>query len=209
LPRTLRVVGPGRVIYRGVLYELVERPRRVQRRRLRQAVAFYTDEERRIRPITPRQGRPVPRAEARIEPLQAPRPPPPTRERLTIDPLVREKYEEWLRQFHEDRARGSKRPMLPIGALQRYYETRKAAFIEAGGSPDAFDEGFDKVDMSVAVDGWRDLDSELRRHNIWARSQEEEIQRIREKAMEHEKREREIEKLIEQYERDIEAGLIK
>ena len=53
-----------------------------------------------------------------------------------IDPLVRDKYYEWVRYSRRWRSR----KILPIGALQKYYESRKAAFVAEGGTPDQFDD---------------------------------------------------------------------
>jgi len=83
------------------------------------------------------------------------------RRKLTISPLVNKKFYEWLRS---SRSKIFKRKMLPIAGLQRYYQKRKDAYVAQGGSPDAFDQAFDDVDISVAVDGWSSLDAELAKH---------------------------------------------
>ena len=83
------------------------------------------------------------------------------RRKLTINPLVSKKFYEWLRS---SRSKIFKRKMLPIAGLQRYYQKRKDAYVARGGSPDAFDQAFDEVDISVAVDGWSSLDAELAKY---------------------------------------------
>jgi len=152
---------------------------------------FYTDESGRVRPITapsPEQRleerkrelenkimQPqieAPKAEApKAETPRPPIPPAPPSYRsskskitgpLIIDPLVRTKYKEWLQATKNWR----NRKMLPIGSLQKYYESRREAFVAEGGDADVFDDLFYRIDMAQAVDGWLDLDKELKKHFI-------------------------------------------
>jgi hypothetical protein len=83
------------------------------------------------------------------------------RRRLIISPLVNKKFDEWLRS---SRSKVFERKMLPIAGLQRYYQKRKDAYVAREGSPDAFDQAFDDMDISVAVDGWSSLDAELAKY---------------------------------------------
>ncbi|MFI5450426.1 MAG: hypothetical protein ACHQ03_11755 [Candidatus Bathyarchaeia archaeon] len=120
--------------------------------------------------------------------------------RYRISPIVRRMYDVWYRQFARDRQFEEKRKLLPVGALQKWYEFRKAAFGAKGGDPDVFDDKLDDLDVAIASDSWHDLDSELERHNLYqdALTAKEIVQKAREE-MREEKR---IEKMTEQYEKD-------
>jgi hypothetical protein len=48
---------------------------------------------------------------------------------LRIDRVVRRKFEEWKRKYDQKKLLGKKPKMLPIGALERYYMSRKAVFV--------------------------------------------------------------------------------
>jgi hypothetical protein len=126
------------------------------------------------------------------------------RRKLTISPLVNKKFYEWLRS---SRSKIFKRKILPVGGLQRYYERRKADYVSRGGSPDAFDQAFDDVDISVAVDEWSSLDAELAKHlheDIGKREEDTTAKELKEKIKSYEEQEREIEKKYAQYVADIE-----
>jgi hypothetical protein len=185
---------------------------RIPEKYLTKVIAFYTDEQKRIRPITAKKEQVQELKERREEIKQrieeakrsrtealveTPKVPAFRKRKLEIDPLVRDKYYEWVRYSR----RWHNRKMLPIGALQKYYESRKAAFVAEGGSPDLFDDAFDKLDMAQAVDSFVDLDKELSKHLIFTykkgeRLSQREIERM---IREREEEERRLEKLYKQY----------
>ena len=179
----------------------------------RRIVGFYTDEEGRVRPITARKEQiqvqelkerkeEIKRKieEAKREEVSVERPagvPAFKKRKLEIDPIVRDKYYEWVRYSR----RWQNRKMLPIGGLQKYCESRKAAFVAEGGDPDVFDDAFDKIDMEQAVDSWTDLDKELSKHLVFKYRKDEKLSRkeINEMIREHEEEERRIEELWREY----------
>jgi len=174
-------------------------------------IGFYTDESRRIRPIT---APPEQRLEERrheIESKIVSRPPPPTASTpskpsrfrgLIIDPVVRTKYKEWLQASE----RWRNRKMLPIGSLQKYYESRKDAFVAEGGDADVFDDRFYHIDMAQAVDGWLDLDRELQKHFVTAptKSQSQMEKEMLERYRAHLEEEKRIQELYEEYVKSFE-----
>jgi hypothetical protein len=128
------------------------------------------------------------------------------RRKLAISPLVSKKFYEWLRS---SRSKIFKRKMLPIAGLQRYYQKRKDAYVARGGSPDAFDQAFDDVDIAVAVDGWSSLDAELAKHlheDIGKREEAPTAKELKEMVKSHEEQEREIDEKYAQYVADLEKG---
>jgi hypothetical protein len=187
---------------------------RIPEKYRQKVIAFYTDPQRRIRPITVsskqiQEFKLKERKEEIKERIEVAKKkgsfersiqtgvPAFRKRKLEIDPLVMDKYYEWVRYSR----RWQNRKMLPIGALQKYYESRKAAFIAEGGSPDLFDDAFDKLDMAQAVDSWADLDKELSKHLIFTykkgeRLSQREIERM---IREREEEERRLEELYKQY----------
>ncbi|MHB8567310.1 MAG: hypothetical protein ACYC7D_10405 [Nitrososphaerales archaeon] len=106
----------------------------------------------------------IPRQEFHVEPQKEVR----SKRELRIDPIVKGLYQHWLGNYRHAKAEGSKRKLLPIGSLEKYYQARKKAFEVTTHSDGVhFDDGFDKIDLNQAVDGWRDLDSELEDHHLF------------------------------------------
>ncbi len=186
---------PRTVYYRGQLYELAPSIR--EERRPVRPQRFFTDKQKRKRPITPAIETPrryAPTIEVRPKPEFARTYAIPPRR---IDPVVSFKYGEWKRQYDSDRLHQRKRKNLGIGSLQNYVSTRRAAYIAEGGQPDLFNDEFDKVDIAVASDSWSDLDNELQDHHIFAR--EEDPRELAREARRHAKEEKEFERQYEEY----------
>jgi len=184
-------------------------------------LGFYTDESGRVRPIT------APSPEQKLEEqkqkleekimqkpqVETPGPPiaPPSyrpsrsskiRGPLVIDPLVRTKYREWLEASRHWR----NRKMLPIGSLQKYYESRREAFVAEGGDADVFDDLFYRIDMAQAVDGWIDLDKELKKHFITAptKTEAQKEKEAMEKYRQYLEEEKRLQELYEEYVKSFE-----
>ncbi len=100
---------------------------------------------------------------------------------------------------------GKKRKLLPIGALQKWYEFRKAAFQAKGGESDVFDDKLDHVDFAVASDSWHDLDSELGRANLFVEALT--AREIMQKMGAEKREEKLVEKQVEEYEEEKKAAL--
>jgi hypothetical protein len=99
--------------------------------------------------------------------------------------------------------------MLSIAGLQRCCQERKDAYVAQGGSPDAFDQAFDDVDISVAVDGWSSLDAELAKYlheDIGKGEEIPTVKELKEMIKSHEEQEREIDAKYAQYLADLEKG---
>ncbi|MEM4177101.1 MAG: hypothetical protein QXS29_06025 [Nitrososphaeria archaeon] len=175
--------------------------------------AFYTDEQKRVRPIVETKTE-VERLQERREELkqkieekkrgleaQIVYKPKPARTRpsrpIFIDPVVRQKYKEWLQASEKWRTK----KMLPIASLQTYYKSRQKAFVEQGGDPDVFEDKFSNIDMSVAVDGWLDLDQELKKHLVTPPKIEHTptSSEVEELIREHEEQERMLQEMYEEY----------
>lgn len=106
----------------------------------------------------------IPKSEFWIEPQREVRP----KRELRIEPMVRNLYDSWLENYHRSKLEGSKRHLLPIGALQRYIQSRRAAFeMKTGADPTHFNDALDKIDTSVAVDSFAQLDSELDKNHLY------------------------------------------
>ena len=116
------------------------------------------------------------------------------RQRTHIEPFIRNEYEIWKDQ-HKD----SKHKLTVLG-LQKYYDSRKAAFEAEGGNPDLFKNTFDRIDVGVASDSWHDLDSELQRENIYGSDNNMSILEIRKRAKEETRQNKELE---HEYEKDL------
>ena len=92
---------------------------------------------------------------------------------------------------------GVKRRSLPIGALENYYKSRKAAYIAEGGQPDVFNDEFDKIDVALASDSWRDLDPLLEENHIYHEGPD--IAELKRKAREERRLEKELEREYAHY----------
>ncbi|MGI0080671.1 MAG: hypothetical protein ACRECH_13740 [Nitrososphaerales archaeon] len=106
------------------------------------------------------------------------------RNQAHITPFVKREYDIWHDQYLKEKQEGRKRKSLTELGLQKYFDSRKAAFEVEGGTPDSFKDAFDKIDVAIAADSWHDLDSELKRENIYGPDVSETTRRAKEEAAE-------------------------
>lgn len=157
----------------------------------RELFTYYEPEVIPRRP-TPQRAEVVQRQE--IKPRREIRP----RRELRVSPEVRRLYDIWAQKYQSDKLQGIKRKQLPIGALEKWYETRKAAFsMETGADPVLFDDQLDNLDVAIASDSWHDLDSELERHNLLYDAPS--MAELRREARMHEREEKEVAEQYEEY----------
>lgn len=119
------------------------------------------------------------------------------RKQKELTPFVKREYEIWHDQYLKDKQEGRNRKSLTALGLQKYYDSRKAAFEVEGGTPDSFKDAFDKVDVAVASDSWHDLDSELKRENIYG--SDVDVSEMRRRAREEAGEDRRISNEYEEY----------
>ena len=125
--------------------------------------------------------------------------------RYKISPTVKRLYDIWFGKYRLDSQFGKKRKLLPVGALQKWYEFRKAAFAAHGGDSVVFDDKLDQIDIAVASDSWHDLDSELSRANLFVEAMT--AREMRQKLAAEKQQEKLVEKQTEEYEEQKKEAL--
>lgn len=124
--------------------------------------------------------------------------------RYKISPAVKRLYEIWFRKYRSDSQFEKKRKLLPAGALQKWYEFRKAAFAAHGGDPVVFDDKLDQIDIAVASDSWHDLDSELSRNNLFVEAMT--AREMQQKMAAEKQQEKLVDRQAEEYEEEKKAA---
>jgi hypothetical protein len=129
-------------------------------------------------------------------------------ENVEISPFTRHEFEIWHEKFLEDRANGYHRKPLSVLALEKYIDSRRAAFeMDTGADANAFNDRFEQVDVASASDSWSDLDPELEKLHIYSGVSREDRQReIKERIREEKENDEGYEQFLKSLGRNANAS---